>query len=234
MYFPVEEMKERIDDVGGGLRIIQRRDLFAFGTDAVLLSKFATLAAGDRVIDLGAGTGLIPFGLVQRKRPASITALELQPTLVQLCRRSVELNGLTDLIQVVQGDLREVRSFFAPESFDLATCNPPYLPVTGSLINARKPVAIARHELCCKLEDVIGAFAWLVRFGGKAALVHRPQRLADILCLFRDKGLEPKRMQLVHPRPGREANIVLVEAEKGAKPGLIVLPPLVIREGDED
>lgn len=227
-------MRERIDDIGGGLKIIQRTDLFAFGTDAVLLSKFASLAPGDRVIDLGTGTGFIPFGLVQRKRPASITALELQPALVQLCRRSVELNRLTDLIQVVQGDLREVRSLFPPESFDLATCNPPYMPITGSLVNAQESVAIARHELCCKLEDVIAAFSWLVRFGGKAALVHRPQRLADILCQFRAKGLEPKRLQMVHPRPGREANIVLVEAEKGAKPGLTVLPPLVIREGDRN
>ena len=232
MYFPYKEMKERIDDIGDGLRIIQRTDLFAFGTDAVLLGKFASLSNGDRVIDLGTGTGFIPFGLVQRKRPAGITALELQRDLALLCRRSIELNGLADFIQVVQGDLRQVRDLFSPESFDLATCNPPYLPITGALLNSRQPFAIARHELCCKLEDVIKASSWLVRYGGKAALVHRPQRLTDILCLFRDHCLEPKRLQLVYPRPGIEANIVLVEAEKGAKPGLTTLPPLVLREGD--
>lgn len=227
-------MKERIDDIGGGLRIIQRTDLFSFGTDAVLLSEFASLSSGNQIIDLGTGTGFIPFALVQRKRPTGITALELQAALVQLCQRSVKLNGLTDIIQVVQGDIRQVRDLFPPESFDLATCNPPYLPITGSLLNSRQPFAIARHELCCKLEDVVKAFAWLLRFGGKAALVHRPQRLTDIFCLLRDHFLEPKRLQLVYPRPGRGANIVLVEAEKGAKPGLITLPPLVLREGDEN
>lgn len=225
-------MTQRIDEIGDGLKIIQRPDLFAFGTDAVLLSKFATIYNGDRVIDLGTGTGFVPFGLIQRKRPSQITALELQPVLAQLCMQSVEMNDLTDLIKVVQGDLKSIRELFPPEGFDLATCNPPYLPVTGALLNKKESLAIARHELCCKLEDVIRAFAWLLRFGGKAALVHRPQRLTDILCLSRDYGLEPKRLQLVYPRPGQEANIVLVEAEKGAKPGLISLPPLIIREGD--
>jgi len=225
-------MKERIDDIGGGLKVIQRPDLFAFGTDAVLLSRFASIYNGDRVIDLGTGTGLIPFMLVQRRSPAGITAMELQPELVALCRRSVALNGLQELISVVQGDIRQVKALFPSESFDLATCNPPYMPITGSLLNSKEPVAIARHELCCQLKDVISAFAWLIRYGGKAALVHRPQRLADIFCLLREHGLEPKRLQLVHPRPGREANIALVEAEKGAKPGLRVLPSLQLRGGD--
>jgi tRNA1(Val) A37 N6-methylase TrmN6 len=108
------------------------------------------------------------------------------------------------------------------------------MPVTGAKTNLRESVAIARHELCCQLKDVIDAFAWLVRFGGKAALVHRPHRLGDIICLLRKANLEPKRVQLVYPRPGKEANIVLVEAEKGAKPGLKILPPLTIRAGGSD
>lgn len=225
-------MMERIDDIGGGLRLIQRTDLFAFGTDAVLLSRFASLYANDRVIDLGTGTGLVPLMLIQRKRVEKIVALELQSVLVNLCHRSVAMNKLEDIIEVIQGDIRKVRQIFAPESFDLATCNPPYLPVTGSMLNARGAVAIARHELFCQLEDVVAAFAWLVRYGGKAALVHRPQRLADIFCLLRAHNLEPKRMQLVYPKPDGRANIVLVEAEKGAKPGLITLPPYIVREGD--
>ncbi|MDD3072831.1 MAG: tRNA1(Val) (adenine(37)-N6)-methyltransferase [Eubacteriales bacterium] len=227
-------MTERIDDIGGGLKLIQQEGLFALGTDAVLLSKFASLYANDRVIDLGTGTGSIPLMLTLRKELSYIAALELQPELAALCRRSVELNKLNHLIEVIAGDIRKVHDVFPAESFDLATCNPPYMPVTGSLINARKPVAIARHELCCQLEDVVKAFAWLVRYGGKAALVYRPQRLGDIFCLLREHGLEPKRLQFVYPRPGKEANIVLVEAEKGAKPGLRTLPPLTLRGDGKD
>lgn len=229
-----EEMKERIDDIGGGLKVIQRTDLFSFGTDAVLLSKFVSIYKNDRVIDLGTGTGIIPFMLCQRTKPRAIVAYEIQQELVELCQRSVELNKLGEIISVVQGDIRQVRTDFAPESFDLVTCNPPYMPVTRSKLNVREPVAIARHELCCQLEDVAGAFSWLVRYGGKAALVHRPHRLGDIFCLLRNNGLEPKRLQLVHPRADREANIVLVEAEKGAKPGLITLPPLILRGDDNN
>ena len=227
-------MTERIDDIGGGLQLIQREGLFALGTDAVLLSKFASLYANDRVIDLGTGTGSIPLLLTLRKKLRYIAALELQPELAELCRRSVELNKLDHLIEVVVGDIRNVSRLFPAESFDLAICNPPYMPVTGSQINARQPVAIARHELCCQLEDVINAFAWLVRFGGKAALVHRPQRLGDIFCLMRAYDLEPKCLQFVYPRPGQEANIVLVEGEKGAKPGIRTLPPMTLWGDDND
>jgi|SRR5690554_103567 len=222
-------MTERIDDIGGGLKLIQRTDLFAFGTDAVLLSKFATLHTNDRVIDLGTGTGLVPFMLSMRKKINHAVALELQPALADLCRRSVRLNKLEGLIHVVEGDIRTVRDILPPESFDLAVSNPPYMPITGAKLNRQEPVSIARHEICCQLEDVVRAFAWLVRFGGKVALVHRPQRLSDIIFLLRGHRLEPKRIQLVHPRPQREANILLVEAEKGAKPGLRVLPPLILR-----
>ena len=225
-------MNERIDDIGGGIRIIQRSDLFAYGTDAALLSNFVSVHNNDRVIDLGTGTGFIPLALSQRRRLQKVVALELQPVLIDSCRRSVELNGLEALIQVVEGDIRKVRDIFPSESFDLATCNPPYMPVTDSLINLREPVAIARHEIYCQLEDVVAAFAWLVRFGGKASLVHRPHRLGDIIFLLRSYNLEPKRMQLVYPRPDKDANIVLVEAEKGAKPGLKALPPLVLRAGE--
>lgn len=222
-------MTERIDDIGDGLKLIQREDMFALGTDTVLLCNFASLYTQDRVIDLGSGTGAIPLLLSARKKLMYIAALELQPELVDLCRRSIKLNNMEQMIEAIHGDIRKVQDIFPPESFDLAICNPPYMPVTGSLFNTNKSIAIARHELCCQLGDVMKAFAWLVRYGGKAALVHRPQRLGDIFCLFRENGLEPKRLQFVHPRRGMEANMALVEAEKGAQPGLRTLAPLILR-----
>lgn len=226
-------MREQVDDLGGGLRIIRREGFFSLGTDAVLLSQFVSMRPADRIIDLGAGTGAIPLLLTQRIRVRSIVALELQPELAALCRRSVALNDLAGIIHAIEGDLRNVRALFPAESFDLAVCNPPYLAITGSQINPHLPMAIARHELCCNLADVAKAFAWLVRYGGKAALVHRPQRLGDIFCLFREQGLEPKRLQFVYPRPRQAANMVLIEAVKGAKAGLKILPPLTLR-GDRE
>ena len=234
MHLSFKKVTERIDEIGGGLRLIQEKGAFALGADAVLLCKFVSLKRGDRVIDLGTGTGPIPLLLTLRKELKSITALELQPGLAALCRRSVALNGLEEKIQVVEGDIRKVRALFPAESYDLAICNPPYQPLTGSRLSARNAVAIARHELCCCLEDVAQAFAWLVRYGGKVALVHRPHRLGDIFYSFRQNGLEVKRVQFVYPRPQREASMVLVEAEKGATPGLRTLVPLVLRGGGED
>lgn len=222
-------MNEVIDQIGSGLKLIRRKDQFALGTDAVLLAKFVSLSSRDRVIDLGAGVGSIPLLLWARTRLKGIVALELQPQLAGLCRRSVKLNNLGDYIEVVEGDIRNSSALFPAGGFDLVVCNPPYQTISGAKVNARLPFALARHELSCNLADVVKASAWLVRFGGKVALVHRPQRLADIFTQFRTYKLEPKRLQLVYPRPGKEANIVLVEGMKGGKPGLRVLPPLILR-----
>ncbi|MTI96824.1 MAG: tRNA1(Val) (adenine(37)-N6)-methyltransferase [Firmicutes bacterium] len=219
---------ERLDDLGDGLRIIQRRDVFAFSSDAVLLANFVSLFRGERVIDLGTGTGVIPL-LISKRRPLrQIVALEIQAQLVEMCRRSVAFNGLNTLIDVVHADLREVRDSIPPESFNVVTANPPYMPADTGSVNKNQAIAVARHELFCKLEDVIKAAAWLVMYGGKFAMVHRPQRLADICGLMLTHRLQPKRMQLIHPRAGREAEMVLIEAEKGARPGLRVLAPLFL------
>lgn len=236
MHIPVEKVNlapgERLDDLGGGLKIIQSRDVFAFGSDSILLSKFATIYNNDRVLDLGSGTGAISLLLSQRRQARLITALEIQPLLVDMMRRTVNLNNLASIIDVKQGDIREVRQIFPPESYDLVVANPPYMPVSQSQINLRQPVAIARHELSCSLQDVISAFSWLVRYGGKAAIVHRPHRLVDIFTLMRQHNLEPKRIQLV-AASGKTPVFVLVEGEKGAKSGLEVLPFLVLSGGED-
>lgn len=234
MHIPVEKVKlapgERLDDLGEGLSIIQGEEVFAFGSESVLLSRFATMYNNDRVMELGSGTGAISLLLSRRRRARLITALELQPLLVDMMRRTVSLNSLDSLIEVKQGDIRHVRELFPPESYDLVVANPPYMPVSQSQTNLRQPVAIARHELRCSLQDVIRGFGWLVRYGGKAAIVHRPHRLVDIFALMRQYNLEPKRIQLVAAGEKKPV-IVLVEGEKGAKSGLDVLPLRVLSGG---
>lgn len=222
-------MAERIDDLMvDGLRIIQDTRYFAFGMDAVLLARFVRVKKGARILDLGTGTGVVPLLLSSRVKDAAIYGLEIQPELANLARRSVQLNGLTDTIRIDIGDLRQATEYYGHEVFDVVTCNPPYMPLEIGPVSPKGPRAIARHEITCTLEDVVKACGKLVRFGGRAALVYRTERLVDLISLLRAVGLEPKRLRLVQPKAQRAPNIFLVEAIKGARPGLHTMPALVV------
>lgn len=224
---------ERIDHLmTRDLRIIQSRDVFSFSMDAVLLARFASVPKRGRIVDLCSGNGVIPLLLTTRTE-ASIAAVEIQPRLADMAERSVRLNGLEERIEVVCADLRDVHEKYGYGSFDLVTVNPPYLPPGTGDRKLNPHIAAARHELNGGLDDIVTACARLLKTGGKVAMVHRPQRLADILVSLRANRLEPKRMRFVHPRIGAEANMVLVEAAKDGKPELRMLPPLIVYEQGE-
>lgn len=219
---------ERIDDLHrNGLKIIQNREVFSFTMDSVLLSSFAGVIKGDRVIDLGTGTGVLPLLIAGRKEVKEIIGLEIQEPLVDMATRSVELNNLNN-IKIIKGDIKDSINLFGSESFDVVVSNPPYMKGQRGEINALTTKAIARHEILCDLEDVVSNGAKLVKYGGKVALVHRTERLTDIFFNMRKYNIEPKRMRLIQPKIDKESNIVLVEGIKGAKPGLIPLPTLVV------
>ena len=222
---------ERLDDLQrNGFQIIQNPGRFCFGMDAVLLTGFARAKEGDKVLDLGTGTGIIPILMAAKTKADHFTALEIQEESADMARRSVGLNGLESRIDIVQGDLKEADSFLKAASFDVVTCNPPYMIGQHGIANPEEPKAIARHEVCCTLEDVVRVTAKLLRPGGNFFMVHRPFRLAEILTLLTKYKLEPKRMQLVHPYIDREPNMVLIEANRGGKSRMKVEPPLVIYE----
>lgn len=188
---------ERIDDLQRNhYKIIQDSDRFCFGMDAVLLSGFARAKEGDRVLDLGTGTGIIPILMEAKTCAAHLSGLEIQPDSADMARRSVKLNGLEEKIEIVTGDIKEAVSLFGPASFDVVTCNPPYMTEHHGLTNPGVPKAIARHELLCTLEDVISQAGRLLKPGGNLYMVHRPFRLADIFVLLRQYKIEPKRMKL--------------------------------------
>ena len=220
---------ERIDDLQRNhYRIIQNPEKFCFGMDAVLLSGFASAKEGNRVLDLGTGTGIIPI-LMEAKTDAShLTGLEIQEESADMARRSVCLNHLEEKIEIVTGDIKEAVSLFGAASFDVVTCNPPYMTEHHGLTNPEAPKAIARHELLCTLEDVISQAAKLLKPGGNFYLVHRPFRLVDILVLLREYRLEPKRMKMVHPFVDKEPNMVLLQASRGGKARLTVEKPLIV------
>ncbi len=222
---------ERWDDLQlGGAGIYQDQRQFCFGVDAVLLADFAAACPGERVVDLCAGNGIIPILLACKTRVAQVTGVELSERNCSLFRRSVERNGLSDRVSVLWGDVKEFRSSLPGSEADLVTCNPPYMKAGSGLLNERDEVAWARHEVRCTLADVLDAAAWAVRPGGRVCMIHRPHRMEDLLCGLRERGLEPKRFRPVYPKPGAEASMLLVEAMRGGKSGLRLLPPLTIYE----
>lgn len=220
---------ERIDDLQrNGYRIIQNPEKFCFGMDAVLLSGFARVKRGAQVLDLGTGTGIIPILLEAKTEAAHLTALEIQEESADMARRSVQLNGLEGKIDVVTGDIKEADQLFKAASFDVVTCNPPYMIGQHGLRNPEEPKAIARHEILCTLEDVVRNAAKLLNTGGSFFMVHRPFRLAEIITVMTQYKLEPKRMQLVYPYVDKEPNMVLIEGCRGGRPRMTVEKPLIV------
>ncbi len=220
---------ERIDDLQrNNYKIIQDPERFCFGMDAVLLSGFARAKEGDRVIDLGTGTGIIPILMEAKTGASDLIGLEIQPESANMAQRSVELNHLESKIRIVTGDIKEASSLFGAATFDVVTSNPPYMTEHHGITNEKSPRAIARHELLCTLEDVISQAAKLLRPGGSFYMVHRPFRLVDIMVLMREYHLEPKRMKLVYPYIDKDPNMVLIEGLRGGRPRLTVEKPLVV------
>jgi tRNA1Val (adenine37-N6)-methyltransferase len=220
---------ERIDDLQrNGYHIIQKKNGFCFGMDAVLLSGFATVKKGERAIDLGTGTGIIPILLTAKTEGEHFTGLEIQSEVADMAARSVRLNGLEDRLDIVQGDIREASRLFGKASFDVVTSNPPYMTDTHGLKNPDLPKAIARHEVLCTLEDVVREASLLLRTGGRLYMVHRPRRLAEIISVLRQYKLEPKRMKMVHPFIDKEANMVLIEAVRGGGVMMNVEAPVIV------
>ncbi|MDA8235722.1 MAG: tRNA1(Val) (adenine(37)-N6)-methyltransferase [Clostridia bacterium] len=220
---------ERIDDlIRDNLKIIQNPEYFCFSIDAVLLAHFATLAEGQRIMDLGTGTGVIPLLMTTRALGLQVRGLEIQPAVADMASRSVALNGLGEQVVIEVGDLRQVEGLFAPGGYDLVTANPPYQPVGRGRVNPNESKALARHELACNLADVVKAGAFLLKQGGRLAMVHRPERLPELLALLGAKGINPGRLRLVYTKKGQKACLILLEGVLAGKGELEILPPLII------
>lgn len=220
---------ERIDDLQrNGYQIIQNESKFCFGMDAVLLSGFAKVKAGERVLDLGTGTGIIPILLEAKTKGDHFTGLEIQEESADMARRSVELNHIEDRVEIVTGDIKEASRIFGAATMDVVTSNPPYMNDQHGLKNPDLPKAIARHEVLCTLEDVVREGAKVLKPNGRFYMVHRPFRLVEIFDVMRKYKLEPKHMRMVHPYIDKEPNMVLIEALKGGKPMIKVDPPLIV------
>ena len=221
--------EDRVDDLqSNGYQIIQKKDGFCFGMDAVLLSGFAAVKPGEKAIDLGTGTGIIPILLEAKYEGEHYTGLEIQDEVAEMAARSVALNHLEERVSIVKGDIKEASRLFGAASFDVVTSNPPYMNDAHGLKNPDLPKAIARHEVLCTLDDVAREAAKLLRPGGRFYMVHRPHRLIEIITALTKYKLEPKRMKMVHPFVDKEANMVLIEAVRGGKSMIKVEAPIVV------
>ncbi|MCR6513926.1 MULTISPECIES: tRNA1(Val) (adenine(37)-N6)-methyltransferase [Clostridium] len=205
---------ESVDDLQlKDLFLIQKLDGFKFGVDAVLLADFANVKSKHRVIDMCTGTGIIPFLVYGKYSPKSILGLEIQEDMVEMANRSVKINSV-DNISFINGDLKDLKLLKSIEKADVVTVNPPYKLNNAGIVNPRDKMAIARHEVMCNLEDVIIAARILLKDNGRVFMVHRPERLADIITLMRKHKIEPKRIRMVHPNKRKAPNIVLVEGQR--------------------
>lgn len=222
---------ERIDDLERkGYRIIQNREKFCFGVDAVLLSWFAEIRRGEKAIDLGTGNGIVPLLLDARNEDGNYVGLEIQEDMAEMAGRSVRLNEAESRIRIVQGDIKEASKLFGKSTFDVVTTNPPYMAADTGLKNPDQAKAIARHELLCSLDDVVRESALLLHPGGRFYMIHRPSRLTEILQKMKEYKLAPSRICMVHPYVDKDATMVLVYGKKGGRDILKIDPPVVVYE----
>jgi len=221
----MEEMHYLIEEE---LEIIQDSRFFKFGTDSVLLADFAELRSGDKVLDLGTGSGVIPLLLAYKNEDIKLTGIEIQKPLAELAERNVELNKLGDKIDIVNHDLCRLKEIAAAGSFDVVISNPPYLPLDGGKVTENKYLAAARHEIHAEIEDVISAASQVLKYGGLFYLVYRAERLTEVIELLSKYNMQAKVLRFVQSRLEKEADIFLLKAKKAAEPGLRIKPVLII------
>ena len=213
--------------------IYQNDDYFAFSLDSVLLANFVTIKLSDKkIVDFCCGNAPIPM-LMSFRTKARIFGVELQKEIFDMGYESVIENKMDDRIELINGDVKEICKYIDSESVDVVTCNPPYFKYQeDSLVNLNDVKTIARHEVMLNLEDVIMNARYVLKNGGTLAMVHRPDRMIEIINMMQKYGIEPKKIRLVYPKMGKDANILLIEGIKNGKSGMKVLSPLYTHNDD--
>ena len=213
--------------------IYQNDDYFAFSLDSVLLANFVTIKLSEKkIIDFCCGNAPIPM-LMSFRTKARIFGIELQKEIFDMGNDSVNENKMDNQIELINGDVKNIDKLFEAESMDVVTCNPPYFKYqNSSLVNDNDVKTIARHEIMLNLEDVLKNARYVLKNGGTLAMVHRPDRMIEIINMMQKYDIEPKKIRLVYPKVGNDANILLIEGVKNGKSSLKILSPLYIHNND--
>ena len=225
---------ERLEDLQiGGLKIIQDGEKYCFTSDSAILANFVSAKSSDRCLEIGCGNGVISILVSYKCTPKEIVAFEVQKPAAALAERNIELNNLKDKIKIIHAPIQKFKDHAQPESFDVVFSNPPYMKTNEkSLVGENSSRAISRHEILLSLKELVFCAAKLLRFGGKFCFVHRPERLSEIFAELKLNNLEPKKLLFVSPSENKPPTAVLIEAKKGAKSGLKVLPTLIANDKD--
>lgn len=220
---------ESLDALGSvDLRIIQSVSGFRHSMDALLLASFASPRATDRVLDLGCGNGAIGLLLAHKYPGVRVVGLEIQPALASRALRGAQVNDLHHRVEIVEGDLREIKGLLPQAGFDLVLCNPPYREVGRGRLNPDPERSQARHELLATLSDIAAAIRYAIAPKGRACLIYHASRLSDLVAGLRAERLEPKLLRFIHSFPGADAEFIIIEARREGRPGLRTLAPLFI------
>ncbi len=213
-----------------GLKIIQKRGYYRYSQDSLHLVDFASVKKNDEIIDLGTGCGVIALMIAKRGLGKRITGIEIQEELSEVARRSVALNGFRERIKIIEGDLREVSSLFTPSSFDYVITNPPYIEAISGTISSGPKKAIARHEICCNMDDILEAMRYLLKSLRRGACIYPSTRFGELILRATNRNLQPARVRFIYSNPKEKAELVMAEFIKEGKPALEILPPLVCSE----
>lgn len=224
--------KFKLENLGSGITAVISKE-HGFGTDALLLADFAAVRENNRCCDMGSGCGIIPLLWLKKNMSRPVAAIEISEQGCEQMNKAAGINSLGGRLEVYNKDLRNVREFLPAGEFDVVTMNPPYKAEGAGIVSADETAARARHGLCCSLEDMCEAAAWLLKFGGKFCVCLRPERLCELMCKMSAAGIEPKRLRTVSKRDGCTPWLVLIEGKRGGKPGMTVEPQLNIYDGDE-
>ena len=215
------------------IKIVQDKDYFNFSLDSILLPNFVEITRKTKkILDMCTGNAPIPL-ILSTKTDAKIYGVELQKEVYDLAKETIKINNLDNQIELINDNIKNLKKIFDTETFDIITCNPPYFKKKDdSIINENKVKSIARHEIEMELEDVMIISKALLKNEGSLVLVHRTDRLIEIIELMKKHNIEPKRMRLIYPKVNMESNLVLIEGRKNGKEGLKILPPLYIHNDD--
>lgn len=210
------------------IQLVQSKKGYRFSVDALLLESFISVRKGTKAAELGTGSGIVSLLLAKRLKKGTITAIEVQASLVRCAKENVRLNGLQGVVDIIQADIMKLKKSFQPGTFDIVFSNPPFRKIRSGLLSPDSERAIARHEIKISLAEILRMAAYLLKDKGRYYMIYHPFRMVEVITLLRGVRLEPKRMRFVHSRRGEEAKMILVEAVKGSGQWLQVEPPFYI------